>query len=86
MAGAVQRRHDAPGRVEDAELHRLRAVRRTRTCLIVAHRISTVRDADRILVLEDGRIVEQGETEAVLSRPQQAYTRELLAAALPAES
>jgi len=45
---------------EEAILERLRAVRKTRTCLIVAHRISTVRDADLILVLDEGRIVEQG--------------------------
>ncbi|PWG73521.1 ABC transporter permease, partial [Enterococcus hirae] len=33
---------------------------RGRTVLIIAHRLSTVRAADRILVVEDGRVVEQG--------------------------
>jgi len=38
----------------------LRSILRGRTALIIAHRLSTVRDSDRVLVLEAGRIVEQG--------------------------
>jgi ATP-binding cassette subfamily B protein len=37
-----------------------------RTSLVIAHRLSTVRDADQILVLEDGRIVEHGRHEQLL--------------------
>ena len=38
----------------------LRRLTERRTCFIVAHRLSTVRRADRVLVIEDGRITEQG--------------------------
>jgi ATP-binding cassette subfamily B protein len=41
-------------------LKRLRGVMRERTSIVVAHRISTVKDADEILVLNDGRIAERG--------------------------
>ena len=45
---------------EEEILGRLSAVMRQSTSIIVSHRISTVRSADQILVLADGRIVERG--------------------------
>jgi ATP-binding cassette, subfamily B, beta-glucan exporter len=39
-----------------------------RTTFIIAHRLSTVRDADEILVFDDGRIVEQGDFNSLLAR------------------
>jgi ATP-binding cassette subfamily B multidrug efflux pump len=54
-------------------------IRRDRTTLIIAHRFSTLRQADRIVVLEDGRIVGQGSHEELIaSNPtyQRLYRRQ----------
>jgi ATP-binding cassette subfamily B protein len=51
---------------EEEILSRLRGVMRERTSIIVSHRISTVRDADVIFVLDDGRIAERGTHEALI--------------------
>ena len=45
---------------EEEILARLRGVMRQRTSILVSHRISTVREADQIFVLHDGRIAERG--------------------------
>jgi ATP-binding cassette subfamily B multidrug efflux pump len=53
---------------EEEILGRLRGVMRQRTSIIVAHRVSTVRDADQIFVLDHGRIVERGHHDALVAR------------------
>ncbi len=46
----------------------LERVLRTRTSLVIAHRLSTVRNADRIIVMEKGRVVEDGNHFTLLER------------------
>ncbi|MBI4477752.1 MAG: ABC transporter ATP-binding protein [Acidobacteria bacterium] len=53
---------------EEEILSRLRGVMRQRTSIIVSHRISTVRDADRIFVLDRGRIAERGRHDELIER------------------
>ena len=55
-------------RTEEAILARLRGVMRERTSIVVSHRISTVRGADQILVLDRGRVVERGTHDELLAR------------------
>ncbi|HLQ05076.1 MAG TPA: metal ABC transporter permease, partial [Verrucomicrobiae bacterium] len=58
-----------------------RGVMRERTSIVVAHRISTVKDADEILVLDDGRVAERGTHRELLERNglyAAMYRRQLL--------
>jgi ATP-binding cassette subfamily B multidrug efflux pump len=53
---------------EEKILGSLRAEMKARTAILISHRISTVREADRILVLEGGRLVEEGTHEDLVAR------------------
>jgi len=53
---------------EEEILSRLRGVMRARTSILVSHRISTVRDADQIFVLDDGRVAERGTHAQLVGR------------------
>jgi ATP-binding cassette subfamily B protein len=59
---------------EDRILQNLRAFRKGRTCIIVAHRISTIQDADWIFVLDQGKILEQGTHADLLEQRSQYFT------------
>jgi len=72
---------------EAAILHELRTALQGRTALIASHRVSAVRDADHILVLDDGRIVEQGTHEQLMrlgQRYPELLQRQLLLEAIEA--
>jgi ATP-binding cassette, subfamily B, heavy metal transporter len=56
------------GRTEAAIQATLRKVRAGRTTLVVAHRLSTIADADQILVIKRGRIVERGDHHSLLAQ------------------
>ena len=57
--------------VQDA----LQTLMRDRTSFVIAHRLSTVRRADKIIVLEKGRIVETGKHDELLARPSSVYSK-----------
>ena len=66
---------------EEKILHNLRDIRHERTTLIVTHRVSTIRDADLICVLDNGRIIERGTHDELLKLDGEyadLYERQLL--------
>ncbi|XP_045785770.1 ATP-binding cassette sub-family C member 9-like isoform X2 [Maniola jurtina] len=76
---------DEPGAALDASqeralLHAIAAVAPNTTIITVAHRVSSVRDYDSLVVLEDGRVAERGRADALLAAPASLLSR-LVAAA-----
>jgi ATP-binding cassette subfamily B protein len=72
---------------EETILRNLREIRVGRTTLIAAHRISTIRDADQIIVLDKGKIIELGSHKDLIALDGQyaeLYRRQLLEAEIEA--
>jgi ATP-binding cassette subfamily B multidrug efflux pump len=66
---------------EDRILHHLRRLMQGRTTVFISHRVSTVRDADQIAVLDKGEIVELGNHEELIARNgyyTELYNKQLL--------
>ena len=51
----------------------LNSVYRDKTCFMIAHRISSIKNADLILVLEDGKIIETGTHKELLNKRGHYY-------------
>ena len=72
---------------EERILEQLKGFMRGRTAILISHRISTVKDADQIIYLKDGRIVERGSHEELLTLKghyYHLYRRQLVARELEA--
>jgi len=76
-------------RTEETILNQILSLRSVKTNLIVSHRISTIRRADLIAVLNHGEVVEMGDHETLLGRGMEyakLYERQLLASELEMET
>ena len=60
---------------ENALVQALQAEREKRVLIVIAHRLSTIRTADRICVVDNGKIVESGSHEELMKNPEGAYRR-----------
>jgi ATP-binding cassette subfamily B multidrug efflux pump len=73
---------------EDRILNHLREIMKGRTTIFISHRVSTVRNADRIAVLHDGQVVEYGTHEELIERRgyyTELYNKQLLEEELETE-
>ncbi|MBB2145415.1 ATP-binding cassette domain-containing protein [Pedobacter sp. LMG 31464] len=55
-------------KTEEEILGNLGQIMKGKTCILIAHRISTIKNADKIIVLDDGKIIEQGTHQELLNK------------------
>jgi ATP-binding cassette subfamily B protein len=70
-------------KTEEEILHNLGKIMEGKTSIIIAHRISTIKNADHIIVLDDGKIIEEGTHEQLLAMGREyasLYEKQLLEA------
>jgi ATP-binding cassette subfamily B protein len=68
---------EATSNVDTRTEHRIqqamRALMKGKTCFVIAHRLSTIQSADNILVLDGGKVVEQGNHESLMAQKGSYY-------------
>ena len=55
-------------RTEERIQEAMRKLMKGKTCFVIAHRLSTIRSADNILVMRDGKVIEQGDHDALMAQ------------------
>lgn len=72
LSGICVYKHEATAFADPENEHRIQkafeVLTKGKTVLMIAHRLSTVRNADSILVLQDGKIAEQGNHKSLLAQ------------------
>lgn len=71
LSGICVYKHEATAFADPENEHQIQkafeALTKNKTVLMIAHRLSTVQNADSIIVLSDGRVIEQGSHESLLA-------------------
>jgi ATP-binding cassette, subfamily B, multidrug efflux pump len=67
---------------EEKIMHNMNEVMKERTSVIISHRISSIKNADKIIVLDEGNIIQEGTHKELINKPglyKELYEKQLLA-------